>query len=220
MRLKFLIPVAAVCMAVSTYSTLAGTVRISDGDAGSGSGGQFKIDQATDFAGLFDSTGDSFQTFCVERNETISLGGTYEFEISTSAINGGVGGPSPDPLGSETAYLYTQFREGLLDGIVAGYSYNDDASANALQDAIWYLEEELALGSLGALALDLVDAANDAVTSGAWVGIGRIRILRLFNVGPGGNKQDQLTMIPLPAPVGMAIVGLVGVGIAFSRRRN
>ncbi|MFG0329794.1 MAG: VPLPA-CTERM sorting domain-containing protein [Phycisphaerales bacterium] len=207
--------VAAVCLGLAVSTAGADTLRITDGTAGNGPGGQFKIDNVTGFAGLFDLTGTSFQTFCVERNEYISLGSTYEYEIATSAIAGGVGGGNPDPLSPEAAFLYSMFRKGTLDDLVAGYSYGDNSDADELQEAIWYLEDEV--DSHNGLASDLVAAA---LASG-WTDIGNVRVLRLFTLSDtGDNQQDQLTIIPLPAPVGMAMAGLFGMGVISRRRRS
>jgi hypothetical protein len=60
--------------------------------------------------------------------------------------------------------------------------------------------------------------ANNAVTSGAWSGIGKVRVLNLSR-GVGNNyteAQDQLTLVP--EPVTMSLLGL-GMG-AFALRRR
>jgi hypothetical protein len=84
--------------------------------------------------------GDAFllngaEVFCLERIEYISLPGTYFGEISESAISGGISGGNPDPLDSETAWLYTQY----LNNVYA----HDAAGKIAMQLAIWKLEGEL-----------------------------------------------------------------------------
>ena len=59
------------------------------------------------------------------------------------AKQGGTGGPYPDPLSPESAYLYSLWLDGT-DGV--NTIVHSDTTANALQRAIWYNEGE-SLGS-------------------------------------------------------------------------
>ena len=121
--------------------------------------------------------------------------------------------PSGIPLDQRTAYLYTQFRNGTL----ANYNYGpggigDATSANLLQNAIWYFEGE---GVSGAGNL-FVDAANAAVSSGAWSGLGNVRVMNLF-YQDGRKAQDQLTTVPEPST--MVLLGSGVAALCFRRRR-
>lgn len=86
----------------------------------------------------------SFQSFCVETDEYVNVpGGPYNVVLNNSAVAGGSGGPSPDPLSVGAAWLYHEFQLGRL----TGYDYDPtdghrSASAAALQQAIWWLEDE------------------------------------------------------------------------------
>jgi hypothetical protein len=91
-----------------------------------------------------------FYTFCLERNEGLGFGKTYNYTTSNAAEAGGLGGGSPDPISEGTAWLYERFTKGTL----AGYSYATAtaadllaraASGRALQNAIWALEDEQAV---------------------------------------------------------------------------
>lgn len=178
--------------------------------------------------GVFNVTGSlgSFQSFCLEYNETIAEA-TYGYTIDRGAIAGGVGGGNPDPIGAETAELYRQYVAGAL-GPTGGQS--ETAFNNAFQDAIWYLEEELGdvdfdaatAAASSANFVNLSATAQSLINSvwGTTAGVGRVRALNLFTVTSGANRQSILyiTAIPLPGAGALAFAGLFGVA-AVRRRR-
>lgn len=161
----------------------------------------------------------SFQTFCLERNEYIWNGITYDFDIGLAAVQGGVGGPRPDPISVGTAYLYQQFATGQL----AGYNYTPgagrSASAGLLQNAIWALEQELSAPIAGSNAFwDLVVGKFGSVVGAradASAGYG-VRVMNLHAcVTP--TYQSQLVLVPVPAA---ALLGFIGLGYAGMKLRK
>jgi len=199
-----------------------------------GLGGEFNVGPASgpalQAAGVNQGVGsaldaNSFQSFCVEFNEHVKPGDTYVYNVNSGAVKGGVSGQIPsstfDPLDPKTAYLYTQFINGTLTGETAGgapttaYDYTVGsgrvASAGALQNAIWYIEGEVASLDAG-LATEFYNAAVNAAPTD----IGKVRILNLFKADGGGNitsyNQDQLVIIPTPAALLMALplLGFLG----------
>lgn len=170
---------------------------------GSTPGGEFGV--ATSLGGP-----DLFRTFCIQRDEPIDFWNPLVITgISTVAMEQG------DPLDYRTAWLYTQFRAGTLPG----YNYTPNSlarieSANALQQAIWYIEQEQAI-VYTPLAQYFVDLANNA----GWTDVGRVRILNLRYV-TGEPAQDILVLDPIPEPTSMALAGLGLVAILKLRRRK
>jgi hypothetical protein len=183
------------------------------------------------FVGLYDPKTSNigrhgtFQTFCIEGNEFISRGTTYNAVLNTSAVAGGYAGGNPDPISRGTAYLYYQFASGTLKGYYYGdYGDNRIDSARDLQLMIWWLEGEstnfnknnifykLLLNDLG---WDEGEMKGD--NNGAY---GVMAMNLTLN---GGRHQDLLirTSEPLrtPEPFTLLLLGLGLIGVAGIRRK-
>jgi MYXO-CTERM domain-containing protein len=129
-------------------------------------------------------------------------------------------------LSSETAYLFTKFATGELDGYVYTDGSDRSASAEALQRVIWYFEGEIDASEINdgldstqqTLAAGWKSDAETVVSEGDWVGIGLVRVIQMAQP-PGSTSpdQDQLVLVSAPAA---AVLGLLGVGgFAALRRR-
>jgi len=179
------------------------TIVITQGPLSYGNGGLFYI-----------STGNglNFVSFCIEELETFYPGRTYYANLSADANHGGT--QTTDPVGAMTGLLYRTYMNGLLGTYVPGF--NNSAAANgALQNAIWYIEEEVTALQSG-LATDLYSwaLATDtyhlsASTDHAWeYGVWAINVWENSNLT--GNSQDQLFLVPEPA---MPILLGIGMGV-------
>jgi hypothetical protein len=168
-----------------------------------------------------------FQSFCIELDEFIS--GTRWAELNTGAIHGGVGGPDPDPLSIGAAWLYKQFAEGNL----LGYDYTPGAgraaSAAALQDTLWWLEDEIGgappvnpftaqlVAKFGSAAAAKAD--YDPTTAGF-----NVRVINMWGDTGGAvdytkPKQDMLVYLP-DGGMTLVLLGAGLLGVAAIRRKE
>jgi hypothetical protein len=183
--------------------------------------GEFQLTPNTDLALLLGSS-DSFQSFCLEAYEYVTVDGTYVAVLNDEAILGGdnlgpAGPDGGDPLSPKTAWLYTQFRAETLPDYDFTPGADRIASALALQTAIWYLEDEMEYDGLSTLAKNFVAQAQ----ASGWTTTGDVRVLNLY---PGLDakefNQDMLTLVTIPAP-GAVFLGGLGMGlVSWLRRRT
>jgi hypothetical protein len=134
---------AIVGMGAAGTAPAAPDLRVDPGTYQYGNGGLFQLTifgTITNGAATESVQPGVIQTFCVEGNEFISWGGRYYAQLNTFAIGGGLGGPSPDPLGPEAAWLYAQYLDNLFPTSLTVDSTTD---AGKLQDAIRHFEQEV-----------------------------------------------------------------------------
>jgi len=179
---------------------------------GSGDGGEFIFTPTGDYNGL---TLAPFPTFCLEVNELIDFKSTFAVvDISESATHGGAGGGDPDPLDERTAWLYESFRDESLSAYGFDFGTGTDriASADALQEVIWAIEEERdASWPPGSLQDTFYAAANNEAN-----GLGSVRVLNVEWLD-GTPAQSQLVLVPVPGALVLGALGLGIVGIAKRR---
>jgi len=211
-----LLGVVLVCIA----TTQAWAFPVSVGDevyfnyalgSGTSPGGPFSVYDSGTGSKLFD-------TFCLERNEYIHLGSQNKYFVSgidEYAAKGGIGGATnqKDYLSSATKWLFWQFVAGNLDDYVAGYTYNTVWST-ALQQAFWYLEDEVT--SVTGKACSLAQLAN--LHQGDSIG-GSVMVMNIFDMN-NQYAQSQLLATPTPEPGTLILLGSGIAVLAGLRRRK
>ncbi len=216
-RLVFTVLVAAaLCTPVFAVPTVKylgtgykGTYNFG-GSVGNVYAGEMKY-YATDVPGFADS---QFISFCLEANEHVYKNHEYMAVLNNAAVEGGLGGPNPDPLSNSTAWLYNNYLDNVLGS-------SNNTIAKNYQMAIWFLEEEITdISKLSAGAQNLVSTAQ---SNAGWVN-NNIKVLNLSYYNGQQelvHAQDSLVRInPVPTPSAIALSGLGISIVGFLRRRR
>jgi len=226
-------------LAITPCLTAAGTLQVgapgsSYGIYQTGNGGEFTVTALTGSAanlGLYASgltsnisRPGSFQSFCIEHNEFIyGYPAVYDYVVNSAAVNGGAGGPSPDPISKGTAYLYSRFATGTLAGF--NFAAGRNISSDALQHAIWSLEQEEAVNLLNPFIMAVT--ANFGSLAAAMAdsnGMYGVHALNLFArdtpQARGTYSQDILTKVPDGGFTFALLAMGAGTLILTSRRMN
>ena len=192
------------------------------------SGGAFVANRVSGDVGLLNGgqglTSNQFHTFCIETSTTFNFGVNYWGQIATSSVRSGTSSAPGGVVGLSniTARLYREFRNNGNFGNVGSFAsgYTTAAQTNAIQNAIWAAQGQIAVSSLTGDSLALYNWAKNNQD-----GLKGVRVLRLWTTNTSGVYsgaiQDQLTMIPLP-PAAWAGLGTLGclLGASHVRRRK
>jgi len=158
-----------------------------------------------------------FISFCLQLGEYLeSPTQVYKVQVSDYVEVDNVYPDGRDPLDYRTAKIYAYYSTDFGGRFVGPDAAN--AKARAVQDAIWYIENEMALNELNADALYLVQQWVGTPT-----GLGNVRAMNLTWINTAGqtiNAQDLLAPIPEPGSMFLLGTGLVGLAKLARRRRS
>lgn len=182
-----------------------------------------------------------FLSFCIERNEFINFGGTYEVSISNGADKGGLGDSdgsslTPDPISRSTAWLFRKFTDGTLNSDASGFQYNN-TGGNQLQTALWFLENEITDAVPQSSYRFLVDTAMTAngfvapITgfTAADYAAARVqnnnaaygvKVLNMYSVTSKGmvNYHQDVLVVVVPEPTTLLAGGLALIPLLLLRK--
>lgn len=220
LRIKLLGGLLAGALAAPSMAVM--TVTINDGP-GSGPGGEFKLTPSGfPFTPASLTNGGFFESFCLEKNEYFNFGGTYTAVLNTEALGGGVGGQvgfGGDPLSAETQYLYWKFINGSLSSYDYGMGAGRVASANALQDVIWFLEDEHAKGWTDG-DNSLQDLFYQDALANAGSGVNSVKVLNMYDTTTGQRVRAQDMLVAVVPVPGALVLGAMGMGLVGVMRRR
>jgi hypothetical protein len=199
-RKSILLAVFLLLMSVSVAQALP-QYTVADTPGRSGSGGPFLVN-------------DSFQTFCVEIGENISLGGKYWGSIDSAIWYNASGNILVSgAINANTAKLYNYFLD--------KQSTLTDAQKYDIQLAIWMWQDQMIddLGNYYFTNASTLNASNRTIMA-----------LNLWNADVSGpysnnqnafdNKAQTLLIAVTPEPGTLLLIGLGLVGLAVLRRKE
>ena len=258
MRKLFWMHIGIAAMAVVSVCTIANTASATVvlGDkvkltnplfpVGAGSNGEFSVDVKA--GGIYDGVTD-FRTFCVEKDQTFSIGAEMDVTKLTLSTSGPPPGAGPYTMTATVAWLFREFTKDRLNLAGQTESFYDETSsalmnadANSLQNAFWhYTGGQVAVGTISAKYTALIAANAGAIglLVADAVSIGGVSIMQLKTGGSwsgggaglgdyigGINRQDQLVVdlsglsTDVPEPASMLLWLTVAIGGAFARGRK
>lgn len=153
----------------------------------------------------------NFTSFCLNSTVYANGGQTYNYTSSDAVTPANSGGPADVTLG--TAWLYSEFNSGGLASY--GYVYGDAASADQLQQAIWYLQGS-PNGVDNAFVLDAQNAVGAGNATNASGGAYGVFALTLTDAN-GGYAQPILGMVPEPSTIVAGALLLLPFGVSTVR---
>ena len=177
-------------------------------------------------------------TYCIQVFEGASVGDTVTYSQTTDLTTVPEAPPAPGPMAgfqvNMVQDLYSRFIDAKTGNIKSGTSldsFDYSVASAAFQLVLWELVHENFDATTADEAIDQVSMVTGAFqaqndTTDATTAI----IAELGEDGWGSmgdklvglssmNKQDQLTVVPLPTPILLAGIGLIGAGIVRRRMK-
>jgi hypothetical protein len=180
-------------------------------------------------------------TYCIQVFESASVGDTVTYTQTTDLTTVPEAPPAPGPMAgfqvNMVQDLYSRFIDQKTGKIASGTSldaYSYSVASSAFQLVLWEIVHENFDATTAESAGDQLSMDTGAFQSENGTGIaGQAASVIISELGEDGwgsigdkliglsspDKQDQLTVVPLPTPVLLAGIGLLGAGIVRRRMK-
>ncbi|WP_136805160.1 PEP-CTERM sorting domain-containing protein [Desulfosediminicola flagellatus] len=184
---------------------------------GTTGGGEFNIDLKNN------GIGTDYISFCLERSEYISFDTEYEIDhiVDYAELGGGGAVDGKDYISDATKWLYHNYMFG--DYVWSRTTGVTAEKANAVQNTIWFLEDEFTDTGWANLSISKqssYDLYNIVQGQGDYSFNGVVKVINLVDAS-GNRKQSQLIGEPVPEPSTMLLMGAGIAGLAvYARKRK
>lgn len=175
--------------------------------------------------------GNSFTTFCLEVTQLVSSTSTYTITSLAGELD-----PIPTLDSGGMGETRARLMQSLFDNHY-GSALNSAFESAAFQLAVWEIVYEDTLDQSGDVMFDVTSGTHritggSVLNNNSMLGLSAVDQANIWLNGlsdtdvttlqalTSGNSQNQVRMIPLPGPAGMAMAGLLGLAAVRRRRQG